>query len=68
MDTGVEDQQHFFSSFPRGANATNIQGTGPGLHIVQRYTVSLGGSIRFKSRLTEGTNVTISSNYSMTTK
>ncbi|MEJ0105953.1 MAG: ATP-binding protein [Bacteroidota bacterium] len=33
-----EDKEHLFSSFFRGFNATNIQGTGLGLHIVKRYT------------------------------
>jgi PAS domain S-box-containing protein len=57
---GQEDQQHLFSSFFRGANAVNIQGTGLGLHIVQRYTNLLGGSVILSSRLNEGTTVIIS--------
>ena len=57
---GEEDQAHLFSSFFRGANATNIQGTGLGLHIVQRYAGLLGGSVTLKSRLGEGTTVIIS--------
>jgi len=40
-DEGVgiseEDKGHLFSSFFRGRNAMNIQGTGLGLHIVKRY-------------------------------
>ncbi len=54
-----EDQQHLFSSFFRGANVTNIQGTGLGLHIVQRYTGLLGGTVQLNSKLNEGTTVTI---------
>ena len=54
-----EDQQHLFSSFFRGANATNIQGTGLGLHIVKRYIDLLGGSVQLKSKLGEGTTVTL---------
>jgi len=56
---GEEDQQHLFSSFFRGANATNIQGTGLGLHIVQRYAGLLGGTVTLKSQLNEGTAVSI---------
>jgi len=57
---GEEDQAHLFSSFFRGANATNIQGTGLGLHIVQRYAGLLGGSVTLESRLGEGTTVIVS--------
>jgi PAS domain S-box-containing protein len=57
---GEQDQEHLFSSFFRAANATNIQGTGLGLHIVKRYTDLLGGSVALSSRLNEGTVVTIS--------
>lgn len=55
-----EDMEHLFSSFFRGANATNIQGTGLGLHIVQRYTGLLGGTVALRSSLNEGTTVIIS--------
>jgi PAS domain S-box-containing protein len=62
QDQGIgiseEDQQHLFSSFFRGANATNIQGTGMGLHIVQRYVDLLGGQIQIESQLNKGTTVT----------
>lgn len=53
-----EDQGHLFSSFFRGANATNIQGTGLGLHIVQRYLGLLGGCVELQSKLNKGTTVT----------
>lgn len=52
-----EDKEHLFSSFFRGANASNIQGTGLGLHIVKRYIDILGGEIQLESRLNEGTSV-----------
>ena len=52
-----EDKEHLFSSFFRGANASNIQGTGLGLHIVKRYIDILGGDIQLESRLNEGTTV-----------
>jgi PAS domain S-box-containing protein len=54
-----EDQKHLFSSFFRGHNATNIQGTGLGLHIVKRYLDLIGGSINLRSKLGEGTTITI---------
>ncbi len=54
-----EDQQHLFSSFFRGKNALNIQGTGLGLHIVRRYSDLIGGNIHLKSKLGHGTTVTL---------
>jgi len=63
QDKGVgisaEDQQHLFSSFFRGGNAVNIQGTGLGLHIVKRYLDLLEGKINLISKLSEGTNITV---------
>ena len=54
-----DDQQHLFSSFYRGTNATNIEGTGLGLHIVKRYIDLLKGRISLDSVLNQGTTVTI---------
>lgn len=54
-----EDRQHLFSSFFRGANVINIEGTGLGLTIVRRYIDLLGGAIHLDSTLNEGTLVTI---------
>lgn len=54
-----EDQQHLFERFFRGANVTNIQGTGLGLHIVAKYVELLHGTITFNSALGEGTEFII---------
>jgi PAS domain S-box-containing protein len=53
----LADQEHLFSSFFRGKNAINIQGTGLGLHIVKRYLDLLGGSVNLESKLNEGTKI-----------
>ena len=55
MGISKEDQEHLFSSFFRGANVVNIQGSGLGLHIVKRYLDLMTGSISLKSRINEGT-------------
>ncbi|HWB90327.1 MAG TPA: PAS domain-containing sensor histidine kinase, partial [Puia sp.] len=55
----AEDQQHLFSSFFRGGNALNIEGTGLGLHIVKRYIDLLHGSVHLESALGQGTCITI---------
>jgi signal transduction histidine kinase len=54
-----DDQQYMFTSFFRGKNAVNIQGTGLGLHIVKRYVELIHGSIRLESKLQAGTTITI---------
>ncbi|SFO43340.1 PAS domain S-box-containing protein [Chitinophaga sp. YR627] len=58
-DSGIgisqEDQQHLFERFFRGANVSNIQGTGLGLHIVSRYAELMNGYITCESELNEGT-------------
>jgi signal transduction histidine kinase len=55
-----EDQKHLFESFYRGKNVQTIQGTGLGLHIVQRYVRLLNGTITLDSSLNKGTMVTLS--------
>ena len=63
-DEGVgiseEDLQHLFTTFFRGKNVTNIEGTGLGLPIVKKYLDLLQGKIDLKSELGVGTTVRIS--------
>lgn len=49
------DQERMFSRFFRAGNVTNIEGTGLGLNIVERYLSLLNGSISFESTEGEGT-------------
>ena len=59
MGISREDQKHLFERFFRAKNATNIQGTGLGLHIVWKYVELMNGEIRFESELEAGTTFTI---------
>ena len=63
-DNGIgiseEDQQHLFERFFRAKNASNIEGTGLGLHIVAKYLELMNGTITMKSKLNEGSTFTIS--------
>ncbi len=54
-----EDQKHLFERFFRGGNATVIQGTGLGLHLVDRYMRLIGGTVEIKSELNQGTELRI---------
>ncbi|MEP6676132.1 MAG: PAS domain-containing sensor histidine kinase [Ferruginibacter sp.] len=62
-DSGIgislEDQEHLFEMFFRASNATNIQGTGLGLHIVTKYVELMNGEIHFNSELEKGTEFII---------
>lgn len=62
-DAGIgisrEDQQHLFERFFRGANVSNIQGTGLGLHIVSKYAELMDGNITCNSELNKGTTFTV---------
>lgn len=53
----AEDQKHLFERFFRGGNATVIQGTGLGLHLVDRYMRLLGGKVEISSELNKGTEL-----------
>lgn len=53
------DKEHLFSSFFRGTNAMNIQGTGLGLPIVKRYLNLINGTIEVESELGKGTTFII---------
>ena len=53
------DQDQLFDSFFRGKNASNIQGTGLGLHIVKKYLELLRGTISLQSVLDKGTTFII---------
>jgi PAS domain S-box-containing protein len=61
IDQGIgisaEDQKHLFERFFRGGNATVIQGTGLGLHLVERYMRLLGGKVEISSELNRGTEL-----------
>jgi PAS domain S-box-containing protein len=48
------EQKHLFTRFFRASNASNVQGTGLGLHIVQRYVELMGGHISVDSRAGAG--------------
>jgi len=53
------EQNHLFERFFRAKNATNIQGTGLGLHIVKRHIDLLQGSIHCESKEYVGTTVNV---------
>ncbi len=62
-DSGIgiseEDKHHLFERFFRGTNVTNIQGTGLGLHIVEKYVELMNGNIECESELEMGTSFII---------
>jgi PAS domain S-box-containing protein len=59
MGISKRDQEHLFEIFYRATNATNIPGTGLGLHIVAKYVEMMKGKIEVKSELDKGTEINI---------
>jgi PAS domain S-box-containing protein len=59
MGIPKEEQKHLFERFFRAKNASNIQGTGLGLNIVQQYLHLLGGEISFESEENVGSTFLI---------
>jgi signal transduction histidine kinase len=53
------DQQQLFKAFHRGENVGTRPGTGLGLLLVKRCVELHGGSVQLKSRIDEGTTVTV---------
>ncbi|MFA5299024.1 MAG: PAS domain-containing sensor histidine kinase [Lutibacter sp.] len=51
----IADQKHIFERYFRAENALTNQGTGIGLNIIKGHLESLGGSIKFISKLNVGT-------------
>jgi PAS domain S-box-containing protein len=62
-DNGIgiskQDQEHLFERFFRAANASSIQGTGLGLHIVAKYVELMNGTISCRSEAEKGTEMTV---------
>ncbi len=54
-----KDQENLCDIFFRASNATNIPGTGLGLHIVARYVKMMNGTMEIKSKLNEGTEINL---------
>jgi PAS domain S-box-containing protein len=55
----VADQKQLFEPFYRGKNVSHIAGTGLGLAVVQKCVELHGGSIKIRSEVDRGTEVTI---------
>lgn len=55
----LEEQTHLFERFYRAKNVTNIEGTGLGLNITQKFISLLSGSISFESIPTSHTTFTV---------
>lgn len=54
-----EDMKHLTERFFRAGNATHVQGTGLGLHIIKKYLQLIHGRMGIQSELGKGSNFTI---------
>lgn len=54
-----EEKAQIYDAFFRAHNASNIQGTGLGLNIVQRYLKLMKGTISMESELNKGSTFTV---------
>lgn len=63
VDSGIgiseDDQKHLFERFFRGGNASVIQGTGLGLHLIDRYVKLIQGKVNMYSQLGQGTTLSM---------
>lgn len=57
-----DDKKHLMERFFRATNATNIQGTGLGLHLISKYTELMNGVIECITELERGTEFIITFN------
>lgn len=66
-DQGVgisqEDQVHLFERFFRARNVSTVPGTGLGLYIIAKYLELMRGTIALRSKLGQGTTVTVTIPY-----
>lgn len=58
----VKEQLNLFDRFFRASNAEEVEGTGLGLHIVEKYVQLMEGNISFKSQPNMGTEFNITFN------
>lgn len=63
QDDGIgipnDEQQNLYEKFYRATNASNIKGTGLGLHIIKKYIELLKGTVSFTSSENNGTTFTV---------
>lgn len=63
IDRGIgippEEQEHLFEPFFRAQNAMTTQGTGLGLHLVQRYMDMMRGEIKYAGNNDKGSTFTM---------